>query len=320
MNPIQKSEGSRLKKVIITGATGFIGSWLVKECLEQQMEVLALVRDTDKAQSILPKQDGLKLISYESNEYKALMNSDSTIDVFFHLAWGGVSTELKNQWELQLDNIRFALEMIEYSKKINTKRFVGIGTVAEYAFCENIMDLNAKQTPSDMYGAAKTATHYLLETRARLIGMPFNWAVIPSTFGEGRKDSNIITYTITSLLKGERPSYGYLEQMWDFLYVKEVVRALCLIGEKGIPSKTYGIGSGVFKPLKDYMIAIRDIVNQDIELGIGDKPELSEKTFSSCVNTYDLLKDTGFIPQISFEEGICKSIPYYYDLVRAQHE
>ena len=210
-----------------------------------------------------------------------------------------------------MDNIKFSMKMMEYAYDIGSEKFIGIGTVAEYSFCENIMDVNAKQTPNDMYGAAKTATHYLLETRARLLKMPFIWTVIPSTYGEGRRDNNIITYTILSLLRKEKPEYGYLTQMWDFLYVKEVVRALRFIGEKGISEKTYAIGSGIFKPLKDYIIKIRDIIDPDLELGIGMKPALSEKVFSSCVSIYDLTKDTGFVPEISFEEGIRKTIDYY---------
>ena len=135
--------------------------------------------------------------------------------------------------------------------------------------------------------------------------------VIPSTFGERRHDNNIITYTITSLLKGQKPTYGNLNQMWDFLYVKEVVRAIYLIGEKGKTEKVYGIGSGEYRPLKDYIEIIRDLIDPELPLGIGDVPALSEKTFSSCVNIYDLSKDTGFIPQISFYEGIKKTIEYY---------
>ena len=101
--------------------------------------------------------------------------------------------------------------------------------------------------------------------------------------------------------------------MWDFLYVGEMVRALRLIGEKGQINKTYGIGSGVFRPLKDYILAIRDIIDSTMELGIGEVPAYSDKVFSSCVSIYDLTKDTGFTPEITFDEGIRRTIPYYKD-------
>ena len=99
--------------------------------------------------------------------------------------------------------------------------------------------------------------------------------------------------------------------MWDFLYVSEVARALRYIGEKGMAEKTYAIGSGVFKPLKDYIMQIRDIINPELELGIGEVPSFSNRAFSSCVSIYDLTKDTGFVPEVDFVTGITRTIKYY---------
>ena len=301
-----------MKKVVITGGTGFIGSWLVKEMINNNIRVISLVRDKSKCAD----NELTEVIEYYTDDYHKLEAHDNDIDAFFHLAWEGVAPEKKNDRSVQIKNIDLALEMLEFAQKIHAKRFIATGTVAEYAFCEDVMDVYAKQTPNDLYGASKTAAHYMLETWARNIGMPFNWVVIPSTFGEGRRDNNILTYTIRTLLKGEKPSYGYLNQMWDFLYVAEVARALRLIGEKGKPSKIYAIGSGIYKPLREYVEIIRDCIDPDLPLGIGERPELSDKAFSSCVSIKELKEDTGFSPEISFENGIKKTIEYYKQIYR----
>ncbi len=316
-----------MNQVIITGGTGFIGSHLTYEMVKSGVDVILLVRNkeesltrikntcqSDDERDVLDKAvaDGrVEIIEYDSTGYDELLLNGRSIDAFYHLAWGGVSTEDKNDSDIQLENIRFSIRMLEYASVLNCEKFIGIGTVAEYCFCEDVMDVNAKQTPNDMYGASKTAAHYLMETRARLLKIPFIWTVVPSTFGEGRRDSNILTYTIMTLLKGERPSYGYLTQMWDFLYVGEVARALRMVGESGHPGMTYGIGSGVYRPLKEYIEAIRDAIDPTLALGIGDVPSQSDKAFSSCVNIDDLRRDTGFSPQIGFEEAIVKTIEYY---------
>ena len=306
-----------MKKVVVTGATGFIGSWLVREMLRNRVAVVALVRDTETDKfDDLENKDLLRLVQYHSGEYHELEKENDIIDAFYHLAWAGVSTEQKNDGQLQLNNIHFSMEMLEYAARIRAGRFFGMGTVAEYAFSENTIEANgSRQTPNDMYGAAKTSAHYMLEAYARIQRIPFNWIVLPSTFGEGRRDDNIITYTITTLLRRERPQYGMLMQMWDFLYVGDVARALRLIGERGMAGKTYGIGSGVYRQLKDYIMKIRDIIDPTLELGIGDIPSLSNKAFSSCVNIYELAKDTGFEPKVTFEEGIRKTIMYYKGLM-----
>lgn len=301
-----------MKKVIVTGGTGFIGSRFIKELKDNNVEVIALVRDVTRAKNILGHD--VKLVEYHSEDYDVLLHSETSVDAFYHLAWEGVAPEKKNDRVIQIRNIDFAMEMLELASKIDVGRFVATGTVAEYSFCEDVMDVNSKQTPNDLYGAAKTATHYMLETWARHLKIPFNWVVIPSTYGEGRRDNNILTYTIKILLKGEKPSYGYLTQMWDFLYVGEVARALYLIGQKGIPEKTYAIGSGDYRPLKEYVTIIRDCIDPNLELGIGEIPALSDKAFSSCVSIKELTRDTGFIPRVSFEEGIRKTIDHYKGL------
>ena len=276
---------------------------------DNNIDVTVFVRNYEEAYKLFA--DDVSIILFHSKEYEALLNSVKNIDVFYHLAWGGVAPEKKNDRAIQIGNIDLAMEMLQYANTLGVKRFIATGTVAEYSFCEGVMDLEAKQTPNDLYGAAKTATHYMLETWARQLGVPFNWIVIPSTYGEGRKDDNILTYTIRTLLNGEKPQYGYLTQMWDFLYVYEVARALVCIGDKGKVNKTYGIGSGIYKPLRYYIETIRDIIDPSLELGIGDIPSMSEKVFSSCVPIKELEKDTGFVPQIYFEEGIKRTINYY---------
>lgn len=305
----------------MTGATGFIGSWLAEEMLNSGVGVTALVRDKNK---VLPHIAGNPNCILVECSYDQIDQADGDFspeyDAFYHLGWGGVSPACKNDIELQIGNIQSAVKAMRLSRKLGCKKFIASGTVAEYVLCEDVMDVYERQTPNDMYGAAKVSAHYFLEVLARQLDQPFIWTVIPSTFGERRTDNNIITYTIRSLLHGDKPLYGNLNQMWDFLYVSEVVRALRFIGEKGIHGKTYGIGSGVYKPLKEYIYQIRDVIAPEAELGIGERQNMSEQTFSSCVNIYDLIRDTGFVPRVSFDEGIKKTVEWFSVHEKIQHK
>lgn len=299
-----------MKRAIVTGGTGFIGGWLIDELLQNDYEVTAIVRNSNKIHTIIRDNLNLRVIEKSINELTKTDYSDEHYDCFFHLAWDGVSTEKKNDISLQLENIKMVIDALEIANDIKCNKFIASGTVAEYVFCDSIMDVNAKQSPNDMYGAAKVSAHYFLEVRARQLSQQYNWVVIPSTYGERRVDNNIITYTITSLLQGNKPIFGNLQQMWDFLYVSDVVRAIRLIAEKGNPDSVYGIGSGVYKPLKSYIEEIRDLINPKLQLGIGELSDMSTKTFSSCVNIDDLKRDTGFKPTVAFEEGIKRTIEY----------
>lgn len=297
-----------MRNAIVTGATGFIGSWLVQELLENDYDVTVVVRSTGK---LLPDiRDNCRIIEKTLEDLSASDIVDR-YNVCFHLAWAGVSSEQKNHLNIQLDNIRASVHTLEIVNETGCDLFIDTGTVAEYALCDNVMDMSARQTPNDLYGASKVSSHYFMEVRARQLKQPFIWCVIPSTFGERRTDNNIISYTIKTLLNGQIPIYGDLHQMWDFLYVKDVVRALRLTGEKGTPDKIYGIGSGEYRTLAEYVRSIRDIIDPTLPLGIGENREQSKRTFSSCVNNYDLKRDTGFRPVYSFEDGVRRTIDYF---------
>ncbi len=296
-----------MDRVIISGATGFIGKWLVKEMLKNHIEVVVLVRNADK----LDREYINKICVVETGDYDAVQLPLEEYDAFYHLAWAGVNAKEKNEIELQLQNISLSLSAMKLAQRYGCKKFIATGTVAEYTMCDNIMNVANRQTPSDFYGASKVAVFYMLEVLARQIGIPFIWAQVPSTFGEGRNDDNIIIYTIKELLAGRKPLFGPLDQMWDFLYVSEVTKALRLIGEYGFAGKTYGIGSGEYSYLKDYILRIRDMINPQLELGIGELPASDQRVLSSCVGIYDLVKDTGFKVEIGFDEGMRKTIDYY---------
>ena len=91
----------------------------------------------------------------------------------------------------------------------------------------------------------------------------------------------------------------------------EVAKAIRLIGEKGIPGRIYGSGSGQFRPLRSYVEEIRDNIDPKLPLGIGERQTLSQQTFSSCVNIHDLTEDTGFVPMVQFSEGIKMTIKFF---------
>lgn len=299
-----------MRRVIVTGGTGFIGSYVVKHLLEEGAEVSLLVRNPGK----VPEDIRERVQILEGTIEHALDVREKLrgrYDCCYHLAWAGVAPEEKNNIELQMNNIRSAMEVLKLAKEAGCSRFLMAGTVAEYTRCEDVMDTGKRQTPSDFYGAAKASSYYFLRVLAEQLGIGLVWTIVPSTYGPGRTDNNLLTYTIRTLLAGGKPSYGSLTQQWDFLYVEEVARGIVYVGEKGTDGKVYGIGSGTYRPLKEYVCMIRDIIDSGLPLGIGEHPQLSGRVYSSCVDNQELCRDTGFVPEENFEENIRKTIAWY---------
>ena len=187
-----------MKCAIVTGANGFVGSWLIDELLKSGYLVVAIIRDKTSNKEELLAKENLIVVNKNLKDLQTFDFPSIHYDVFFNLSWAGVSPEVKNDFDLQYSNIELSMKALNICHEIGCELFIGIGTVAEYALTTDVMDLKSRQTPNDMYGAAKVSTHYFIDVGARRLKQKYIWVVLPSTFGERRLDNNIITYTIIS--------------------------------------------------------------------------------------------------------------------------
>lgn len=300
-----------MKNVIITGANGYIGHNLTNFLLQHGITVYAT--DLPCSTNHLPQHRNLNVILTQYDDFSSVINTinGAEIDVMYHLAWHGVGTDQKNNFKRQEPNIALVLRGVDLAAEVHCKKFICPGSISEYAYSTLPVDGNGTPSPGDMYAACKTAAHFISKLYAKQKSIGFIWLLIASIYGPGRNDNNIITYTIEKLLAGETPSYTKLEQMWDYLYIDDLMRALYLVGEKGIVGNTYAIGSGTAKPLKEYIEAIHTIIAANVSLDIGAIPYKTSNIDNSIADITLLHKHTGFSVQTPFEIGIKKTIKYY---------
>ena len=310
-----------MKKVILTGANGFVGRHLLKCLLNHSVEVYAVVR---KIKPMPELGDMYKSVHWiegdlydDGNTVSLKLESQgaSGADCLYYLAWSGVASEKKNDYDEQIKNITIAKNIIMIGKALDVEKIINLGTVGEYVSLDGLINEKWVPSPADIYGAVKVSVRHLISVQADLNNIRVINTILCSTYGEYRCDDNVISYTIKKLLKGECPEYGSLEQMWDFLYIEDAVSALYLIGEKGISGKTYSIGSGIYRPLYEYIENIRDMIDPGLKLGIGKLGNKYEKVMNSCVDTFQLQRDTGFKPEYSFSDGIKNTIEYLRGVV-----
>jgi len=300
-----------LKKVFITGSTGFIGQKLIRSLLKYQIEIFALTLP-DEADR-LPKNSMLHPVFGNLDQVEDIEKQIDHVsfDVMFHLAWVGVSTTYKNDVFKQMKNIPFALKVMEIARMHGCSRVVCAGSLSEYAYVGTVVNGNQPPCPSDMYSATKSAVHIYCDLYARQHGINFNWILIPSIYGPGRNDNNLITYTIKMLLAGKKPSFTKLEQKWDYIYIDDLIRTLILVAQQGKENKVYVTGSGSSRRMSEYVEIIKNMIDPQAEMGIGDLPYKTNQIDHAITDICTLKEDTGYEPQISFEEGIRRTIDYY---------
>lgn len=300
-----------MKKVVITGATGMIGLNLINYLLEKDIEVLAIIRKNSSRRHYLNKKDNLKILECNLEELKNL-NIEDEYDTFIHLAWDGTFGDSRNNVDVQCKNIGYTLDAIRLAKKLGCKKFIGAGSQAEYGRVEGIIAPNTPTNPENGYGMAKLCAGQLSRLLATQLGIEHIWTRILSVYGPYDGDNTMIMSSVREMLKNNKSlNYTKAEQMWDYIYVEDVALAFYLIGEKGKNEAIYCIGSGEQKPLYEFIQKIRKNIDENIELNIGAKEYSENQVMNLCADITNLTKDTGFVPETNFEEGIIKTINYY---------
>jgi nucleoside-diphosphate-sugar epimerase len=132
-----------------------------------------------------------------------------------------------------------------------------------------------------------------------------------SIYGPGRDDNNALSYAIKTLLRGEKPSFTALEQIWDYIYIDDFIEALAAIGERGVAGAVYALGYGKAQPLRNYIFTVRDAINSELPLGLGDLPYKNGKPDNAEMDISLLTRDTGWTPLVDFETGVRKTIEYF---------
>lgn len=294
-----------MRSVIITGADGFIGSHLVPYFAAREYRVYAIVIPDSPTKSRISNIKNVEILEGKLSCYEDFAG-EITGDVcaLIHLAWAGVSPEDRRSTQLQIENIGLALDAVRLAHHVHAERFIFPGSTLEYSYCGQMINENAIPSPQNAYGAAKISARYMCEALCRELDLSYIYAVITGIYGMGRNDNNVITYCIRELLLGKIPKFTKLEQHWDYIHIDDLSCALFLIAIKGKNGAFYSIGHGDNWPLSNYIKIIRNCIDASLPIGIGELPYPNNRLPSSCMDLRSLQRDTGFIPQIDFADGI----------------
>lgn len=304
-----------MKRVIITGPTGAIGLALIQMLVEKDIEVVAVCHCNSHKINRIPISDKVKIVECNLNEISHLPDMlNGHFDIFYHFAWEGTTGVCRDRVDMQMKNIQYTLDAVEVAGILGCTRFIGAGSQAEYGRYEGKLNAEIPAFPESGYGIAKLCAGQLSRLRCAQLGIHHIWTRILSVYGPYDGERTLIMSLISQFLKGQKPSCTKGEQIWDYIYSKDAAAAFYALGEKGQDGKIYCIGSGEGQPLADYIKIIRDAIDPQLKIGMGDVPYGDRQVMFLCSDISELIEDTGFVPAYSFEEGIVETIEWVRSL------
>lgn len=292
-----------MKKLILTGATGMIGSAIVREALKQDYDITCIVRKNSSRIKNIPQNSRVHIIDADIAEYKNLELKEK-YDIFMHLAWNKTSVGGRDDVDSQLKNIEYTLDAVRLAKRCGCSVFIGAGSQAEYGVQTIPLSPNLPVNPESGYGIAKYTAGKLSFLLCNQLGVRFNWMRILSVYGKNDGENTLISYCIRELKNGRSPELTKCEQIWDYLNCDDAARAFLTVAEHGVDGKFYPLGSGNGRKLSNYIEDIQQIVNPDVPIGFGKKEYYPHQPMYLVADVSEFTADTGWKTEVEFKKGI----------------
>jgi len=293
-----------MKKVIITGASGFIGSALAKRLLQSGVTVYGVGRNLDKLNALKSFGNFIPVVA-DFADYGRLdeIIPERNFDMFWHFAWLGTTSATYKDSALQVQNMQITYDIIQSIAKLSNKASMS-GT--NYQQCDINIDNDDNPFNPVAYGIVKKAATDLFKILASQNNISCNNLIFPNTFGELDKQESAIILFIKKLQANEPLNLISGDYPDDWLYIDDLVDGI-IAAEKSTKNYTeYYIGHRKITTFKEKLLAMKKILSSNSELNFGKYPE-TNRVDCSKFDLDALYNDTGYTAKTDFAESIRKT-------------
>ena len=219
-----------MKKVLLTGSTGFVGSKVLKALADQDVEIHLVVRKGKEDK--IPSQSNITSVISAPDLFAEKVDWWSHhcrgVDVIIHAAWYAEPGKYL-QSSLNADCLSGSIELCKGAAAAGVKRFVGIGTCFEYDMTQGILSINTPIKPISPYAAAKAALSIFLNQWLKSVDVEFCWCRLFYLYGDGEDPRRLVPYIRSQLIKGEFAELTSGDQIRDYLDVSIAGRLIAKI-------------------------------------------------------------------------------------------
>jgi nucleoside-diphosphate-sugar epimerase len=297
-------------RVLITGASGFIGSRLIRHLLADDQEVVALVRQPDRIPRLEGVRASIELVRADLRDHESIEQAvrGARPDLVIHLAWYPGGAE---RWSSpgNLDALHDSVNLIHAVGRSGCRRFVGVGTCVEYDVSGGYLSEGSRLRPNTMYGVGKLSLFYALEQLASLYGLDYAWPRIFYVYGSGEDPERLIAYVINQLLDDEPALLTSGRQIRDYLHVDDVAAAIWQVAASPF-NGAVNVGSGEPVSVAQVAASIGTIMGKPSLVKLGARPDRPGDPAFICANNARL-RQLGWQPRYRLESGLRQTIAWW---------
>jgi len=298
-----------MKKVVVTGAHGFIGRHTLKTLSDRGFETHAIV--SKNVPDINLNNCHWHLANLlDLNQIKQLFERIKPTHLL-HFAW--CYSRPGKYWQAE-DNflwVQASLELLRQFREQGGERVAMSGTCVEYdwnyGYCSEFF---TPKNPSSSYGICKNALQEMLQSYAKLTNLSSAWGRIFFPYGSYEYVDRLVPSVICSLLKGEPARCSHGRQMRDFLYVQDVADAFVALLESDVTGPV-NIGSGQPMAIKDMVYKIGEQIGRSDLIQLGAIPAATNDTPLVIADVTRLSDEVGFQPTYNLERAIEETINWW---------
>lgn len=299
-------------RILITGATGFLGAHLLKQLSAEDVTVAILFQPQSNRWRIEHLGMNFVEIIGDLRQPQGISDAikDFVPDTVIHLAWSGVLNRYRNE-ELQLDNLFGSLALLRIANEAGCRTWIGLGSQAEYGPLNIRINEDAPTRPSTLYGMTKLCACLLSQYLCAQFNMRFVWLRLFSAYGPADNPGWLIPYVILTLLRGECPALTTGEQRWDYLYVEDAARAIWQAATNPAAQGVFNLGSGEAYTIRSIVERIRDLVDPSLPLGFGEVLYRPDQIMHLQADISRLQQATDWAPRVSLDEGLKRTVEWF---------
>lgn len=297
--------------MLITGASGFIGSHVARLLVREGVELHALVREGSTLERVADVVGDMRLVRADVRDAAEVERHVARItpEACIHAAWYAIPGEYLHADE-NLPLVAATAALASALARSGCRRLVGLGTCLEYDTRAATLSESTPTRPASMYAASKLAAFLLAEQVGARNGMEVAWARLFYQYGPFEEDRRLVPTVIGALVRGEEARLTSGEQVRDFLHVDDVAAAIWAVARSGVTGPV-NVGSGEPVTVRALVETIGSIFGRPDLLAFGALPDRPGDPPVVSADNRRLVEDCAWRRSRTHADGLRETVEWW---------